>query len=374
MKRDIKNKLAPPDSSSLKRMAELEKQIGLHQQVLLEFFKSLKTKRDIIESATRLVTLVEHNYLLRRLEVVESISQALINLPLPGSFKQVGQYYLAMCLSRQGMLDEAQTQLEALADDIPHRYKSRAIISLAGLASEKGDFKSGLPLYVEASRVAGTEGLNDPSVKLVAQRMIAVVKSIDGDHKGALADLNSLFPLVRAASRWEPYLYYEHLNSLAVELAEVGRLEEAKRASETVIRSPYAHAYPQWRETRDEIQMKSRHTSRSFVVNVQLPVVADNVVHLPFAGYEGNANSPQSLSPRSRRARVINFEEWTKMSKEDDDTPQQKLARPQTQQMTISEKQAKLLRLIYDDNVTEEFLDKLLKAAEEIALSKQANN
>jgi hypothetical protein len=98
--------------------------------------------------------------------------------------------------------------------------------------------------------------------------------------------------------------------------------------------------------------------------------VADNVVHLPF----GNANSQQSFSPRSQQARVINFKEWIKMSKEDDDTPQQKPARPQTQQITLSEKQAKLLRLIYDDNVTEEFLDKLLKAAEEIALSKQANS
>ena len=281
MKRDTKNNFALLDSSSFKRVAELEKQSGLHQQVLLEFIKGLKTKQDIIELATRLVTLVEHNYLHRRLEVVESISQALINLPLPGSFKQVGQYYLTMCIKYQGRLDEAQKQFEALADTIPHRYKSRAIISLAGIASEKGDFKSGLPLYVEASRVAGIEGLNDPSVKIIAQRMIAVIKSIDGDHKGALADLNNMFPLVRAVSMQEPYLFYEHLNSLAVELAEAGRLEEARRASETALRSPYAHAYPQWRETRDEIRMKSQRASRSFVVNVQLPVVADNVVHLP---------------------------------------------------------------------------------------------
>jgi tetratricopeptide (TPR) repeat protein len=369
MKRDTKNTFALLDSYSFKQVAELEKQSGLHQQVLLELIKGLKTKQDIIELATRLVTLVEHNYLHHRFEVVESVSRALINLPVPGSFKQVGQYYLTMCIKYQGRLDEAQKQFEALADTIPHRYKSRAIISLAGMASEKGDFKSGLPLYVEASRVAGTEGTNDPSVKIIAQRMIAVIKSMEGDHKGALADLNSMFPLVRAVSLREPYLFYEHLNSLAVELAEAGRLEEALRASETAIRSPYAHAYPQWRETRDEIRMKSERASRSFVVNVQLPPVADNVVHLSF----GSANSPQSFSPRSRQARVINFKEWTKMSKEDDDTPQPKLARPQTQQMTLSEKQAKLLRLIYDDNVTEEFLDKLLKTVEEIALSKQAN-
>src|ERR1044071_8277253 len=182
MKRDTKNKFALLDSSSFKRVAELEKQSGL---VVSNFIKGLKTKQDIIELATRLVTLVEHNYLRRRLEVVEPISQALINLPLPESFKQVGQYYLTMCIKYQGRLDEAQKQFEALADTIPHRYKSRAIISLAGMAAEKGAFKSGLALSVAASRVAGIEGMNEPSVKIVAQRMIAVIKSIEGDHKGA---------------------------------------------------------------------------------------------------------------------------------------------------------------------------------------------
>ncbi|MGA9768517.1 MAG: hypothetical protein WBV94_05720 [Blastocatellia bacterium] len=380
MKIDAENNFALLDSSSFRQVAKLKSQSGSYSQVLSEFIKGLKTKQEIIELATRLVTLVEHNYLHRRAAVVESISQALINLPLPASYRQVGQYHLTMCIKNQGRPDEAKKQLEALASDIPHRYKSRAIISLAGMASEKGDFQSGLPLYVEASRVAGTQRFSDPVVKIVAQRMIAVIKSIDGDHKGALADLDRLFPFVRAVSRWEPYLFYEHLNSLAVEFAEAGRLEEAIRASETTIRSPYAHAYPQWRETRDEIAMKSQRASRSFVVNLRLPiaaeivmadtVVANNVVRLPV----GNADSPQSPGPRSQQARVINFKEWTKMSKENYDTPRHKPARSQMHQMTLSEKQAKLLRLIYDDTVTEEFLDKLLKTAEDMALSRQANN
>ncbi|HST22122.1 MAG TPA: hypothetical protein VLR90_13445, partial [Blastocatellia bacterium] len=110
MKRDTKNKFALLDSSSLKRVDEPEKQSGLHQQVLLELIKGLKTKQDIIELATRLVTLVEHNYLHHRFEVVESISRALINLPVPASFRQVGQYYLTMCIKYQGRLDEAQQQ------------------------------------------------------------------------------------------------------------------------------------------------------------------------------------------------------------------------------------------------------------------------
>lgn len=373
MKISAKNSLVLPDSSSFKWVAELGKQQGLHQQALLELFKSLKTKRDIIELATRLVTLVEHNYYHRRLEVVESISQALINLPLPLAFKQVGQYHMAICINRQGRFEEAQKQFEVLADEIRHRYKSRAILSMAYIANEKADFQSALPLYVEASRLAGTQEFKDPSVKIVAQRTIAVIKSKYGDHEGALADLNSLFPGVRAVSRQDPYLFYEHLNSLAVELAELGRLEEAKHASKTALTSAYAHAYPQWQETFDEIALKSQRASRSSVANIQLQVVADNVVYLPCARYSANINSPQSFGPRLKQARVINFEEWSKMSKEDD-APQQKPARPHRHQITLSEKQAKLLRLIYDDNVTEEFLDKLLKTAEDIESNKQISS
>lgn len=376
MQIDAKNNFALPDSSSLKRVSELENQsshIGLHQQIILGLIKGLKTKHDIIELAKRLVTLAEQNYLQRRLEVVEPISQALINMPLPESFRQVGQYHLAMCVKHQGRRDEAHKQLEALANNISHRYKSRAILSLAGMAFNKSDYQSALPLYIEASRAARTQESNDPSVNIIAQRMITVLKSIDGDHKGALADLESLFPLVRTVGRWQPYLFYEHLNSLAVELSELGRLEEAQRASDITIASPYAPAYPQWQETRDEIAMKSQRASRAFITNVKLPVAADNVVHMSFAGYAGNTNSPPSFSTRFQPARVINFEEWNKMSKEKNDTPQENSPRSQTQQMTLSEKQAKLLRLIYDDNVSEELLDKLLKTAEEVALTTQAN-
>jgi hypothetical protein len=46
-----------------------------------------------------------------------------------------------------------------------------------------------------------------------------------------------------------------------------------------------------------------------------------------------------------------------------------KSPRSQTRKMILSEKQAKLLRLIYDDNVSEELPDKLLGTAEEEALT-----
>ena len=370
------NNLIFKDISSFKRHSEHLNQAGyggLYQQIALSLIKGFQTKQDFIEHAARLVILAEHNHAHRRLDVLEQVSQALMNLPVGGSFKQVGQYYFASCIMRQGKLDEAQARFEALASDATNHYRSLAIMSLAAMAYKKGDNRSALPLYIEAGRAAASKGSADLSTQLVVQRSVAAIKSVEGDHTGALADLTSSFSLARAFGRWQPYLFYQHLNSLAVELGEVGRLEEAKRASEITLASAYAHAYPEWRETRNDLEEKSRRPKRSFVAGVESPVEASNVTYLPFAGHTGNFASPQSPNAPFRQARIIRFEEWNKMSKELN-TSQAKFARPQIQQMTVSEKQAALLKLIYADNVSEELLDKLLKTVEDMAVGKQAHS
>jgi hypothetical protein len=56
-------------------------------------------------------------------------------------------------------------------------------------------------------------------------------------------------------------LRYDYLNSLAVELAETGRIEEAKDAIGIALRSPFADRYPNWTATRGEIADKERRTS-----------------------------------------------------------------------------------------------------------------
>jgi hypothetical protein len=56
-------------------------------------------------------------------------------------------------------------------------------------------------------------------------KALAVLKAQDGYHERAIADMENLIPLIRHA---EPLVYYELLNSYAVELAEVGRKSEAR--------------------------------------------------------------------------------------------------------------------------------------------------
>jgi len=221
----------------------------------------------------------------------------------------------------------AHLLLEKLAGKLPPLFRARALLPIS-IASyyRSGDLKSCLFLNVEASRAAAYQDLYDPQTFLTSQRNIAVLTSIDGDHRGALSDLENLFPLARAVGRWQPYLLYEHLNSLAVELCEVGRLEEAWNVSRIVLASPFAPAYPEWRETREEIELRGWRPSRSTVAVTQIaPVTQEtneikNLVILATAWRDSPA--PASPAESQPPARVIKFPTRTPSMSEQNDKEQ----------------------------------------------------
>ena len=95
--------------------------------------------------------------------------------------------------------------------------------------------------------------------------MVGVLNSEDGNDWYTLANLKRMFPMVRSIASRRSYLFYDHLNSLAVELMAVGCLEEAANASSRALASPYAAAYPEWQETGRDISLKMRRPSRSVV-------------------------------------------------------------------------------------------------------------
>ena len=47
---------------------------------------------------------------------------------------------------------------------------------------------------------------------------------------------------------------FDYLNSLAVELGEVGRKYEARNVIKHVLESPFTIAYPEWLETADDLK------------------------------------------------------------------------------------------------------------------------
>jgi hypothetical protein len=200
------------------------------------------------EAATRrLLRLAEIAHGARDTAALREISLALQAIPLE-SAQRAAAYYGALVMKRAGLLDTAAAMLEPL--DVP-----RAGQTLATIRELQGQWSEATRLHAEAMRRA--KGVDALAV-VNARIQLATLKSIAGDHHAALADLESLWPMVRTLARRWPHLFYQLHNEIAVELAAVGQLDGARRACAVALSAPIAHAYPEWHETADELRELER--------------------------------------------------------------------------------------------------------------------
>lgn len=353
------------DCSSIDLLAALQagnRQSAFYQQLAQLLIKGFHAKEAIIEFGQRLTALAQHVYTLRRMDDVEQASRILINLPL-AEYRKIGLYYYALAIKRRGQTVQAESLLERVADDAPIRYRGQALLSLGAFAIARGELESALPFYKQALRVASKKDLLITAQTL---KMVAVVKGMDGDHRGAIADLESLLPAVRAVSVYRPEFLCDYSNSLAVELGEVGRLEEAQNVSRIALASPYASAYPEWRETWDEIAARGYRASRSVVAFTQ-PVRnnADNLAWLPVPEAGGDLVS-SSLAPEraNQPARVLSYLDWKKnMVKQPNDTPQD--GKP-SKELTGRQMLLRIMEITSAKDMTDEELREMVDALERI--------
>jgi hypothetical protein len=162
--------------------------------------------------------------------------------------------YGAHRLKNAGAAKQYREAILKVIDQIVPDYLPRTILGLADSYYLAGDIREAAFLCVDAARAARASG--DFLTEYMALRHLAVIRSVEGDHFGALDDLERLLPAMRSIATTYPSEYYEHLNSLAVELGEVGRLEEANQAVDVVLRSALAPRYPHWQETKAELANK----------------------------------------------------------------------------------------------------------------------
>jgi hypothetical protein len=162
-------------------------------------------------------------------------------------------------------------------------------------------------------------------------------------------ELEGLLPFARSMARSSPTAYLDHLNSLAVELCEIGRIQEAGAVSRIVLASPYAFAYPEWRETGADIARRG-YKSRSSVPVIQPfsePEKIQNVLYMP-------EPRPASGSPiKSGRGRLFSLEKWKKkMVKSNGDDELDKL--------TDKDLVLKILHMSSDEGMTWKKLRKII--------------
>jgi tetratricopeptide (TPR) repeat protein len=306
----------------------------------------LSSKRSFEALGNRLIGYAERAHRLRQLERLREISEVLSNLPIE-EYRYLGQYYLALSIHRNGKgnIEYARQTLERIVDHVPSRYRSRAILALAAISARKHDYDSELYYYDETIKAGGLD-----IASLEALRGIAILKAKEGYHNLSVKDLEKMYPLMRHAP---PHIYFGYLNSLAVELGEIGRKNEARNIIRHVLASPYAFAYPEWQQTGEDL----RPVGRSFVVPYPSPVRMGKLLSMP---------PVEQTEPikQDTPAPIVSLEQWKKkMGKEKNG--EKKEERPKNR----ADKLIKIYGSI-NEGTTDEELDKILDFLEKLKTKK----
>ena len=211
----------------------------LSERILTTIAKANET----LEQATRkLIRLAELAYGQRDYEGLRAITEALQAIPYAAA-QRAGMYYQAVLLKRVGDLDRAAELLATI-------NAPRALHTLATIYECKGEWAEATRLHVESIRAARDVDL---FTLASAGLQLATVRAIEGDHAASLQAFHALWPVLRVAAQFHPHLFTFWHNAVAVELSELGRFHEARRAIAIAQASPLAHRYPEIAETAREI-------------------------------------------------------------------------------------------------------------------------
>jgi tetratricopeptide (TPR) repeat protein len=256
-------------------------------------YQHLSSSVSVQQFGEKLIREAELAQAFRYTDRLEELGLVLFHFPLK-EYQIIGQYYLGWSKFRGG--EDVQSIFEKVIDQ-SKTYKTKGLISLGALMFGSRDFPSAIKCYTEALRTD-----NSPSVFVPIARTIAVIKATEGDHKQALKELESILPIAQCT---DPKSYYDYLNSYAVELGEAGRIEEAQSVCRVTLASPFAFAYPEWRETGQDLALRGYKSRSSVRVKQSFP---GNLLYMPVP--EASDTCIQSESSAAKP--VVSLEKWKK--------------------------------------------------------------
>lgn len=297
----------------------------------------------------KLIQLAEQAHSFRQFDKVRKYGEILSDLPLK-NYQAVGLYFQAVATNNRGYGDQekAKKLFEIAADIAPQKYRAKAILSMAAVSSHMADYESQLRFLLESARESC-----DISTKVRAHLGIAVYKSKEGFHGQSLKDLENLYAVARLA---QPVIFFDYLNSLAVELGEAGRKQEARSICKVTLASPFAFAYPEWQETAQDL----KEADRSFAVIDLAPCISPNVLPMPVV-----ERDERRQTGYNRPARVLNLQQWKeKMGKEPGGNGQDKKS---LQDMNEKDIFLRAMELFSDTKIPRNKRRRMLEAVEVIA-------
>ncbi|MGH9830114.1 MAG: tetratricopeptide repeat protein, partial [Blastocatellia bacterium] len=204
----------------------------------------------------------------RDIDALGTISDLILESFNGSSFAEVARFHKAHCLQAHGNVAAGRKLLTEVIKRVGSRFRARGLLALGASYRDAGEYSECRSLYLEAIRAADE---SDPLTRLQSLRMVAVVQAIEGDHFGSLSALQSLVPQTLYLGRWYPADVYDLLNSIAIELGELGRVDEAARIIDRVLRTPFAKNCPHWLDTKIELAKKRPLIFPPFTIAIGAP-------------------------------------------------------------------------------------------------------
>jgi hypothetical protein len=241
---------------------------------------------------------------------------------------------------------------------LPDWHLAKSFVCIAQALRSKLEFDPAFKLCLEATRLA--QRWDDVITNYQAQKEMAIIQSLRGDHKWALSFLQNAYPLIVAISKKRPALYYDYSNSLAVELNELGRVDEACVCADFALASPYASAYAGWHETHDDIMRRGYRSSRSVVM---FSKSLDSQRVLLFQSRPVLKPALSAVCPLVTSSPVINLAERKTMMANTKAIEEENKKNPpeNIQKMGRQQKQKEIMNAILDQKTTDDELRDILK-------------
>ena len=222
-----------------------------------KFYQSFRGNIDALKaSCERTLAAIQTAKAYGLLSEVEASAQILVRQPHP-EYHSIGHFYLAWVELMRG---NPQPEKFMQVAETSRRYHIPAIQALASIEGNNGDLTAMMKYHL-----AVLAGDPNPSERIESLRGVAVVKAMDGQHDKALADMQSIIPILRHA---DPEIFFHALNSLAVELGEAGQLDAAERICWLVQRAPMIDAHKGWRDTKEELLELRRLQNRPLRISL----------------------------------------------------------------------------------------------------------
>ncbi|HEY6332187.1 MAG TPA: hypothetical protein VI756_22860 [Blastocatellia bacterium] len=248
------------------------------QVVSTAAFYQMKPENDL--TLAKLARAAEECHVRRDFTALEILGDAMIGTDREPE-RSVGQYYRSLVVKRLGDGDVAESErlLVECSPGLPAQYRPRTLMAHAHAAGLVGNRDDAVRLFIKAWRAGIKNDFCDLKTVVSAARFLNYWRATDGGARKALENLHDLLPMVRTAARIYPFLYYDHLDTMAYVAGMLGKWQEAKQMSDVVMTAPMAGAYPNWREHHEIFSKEALRRKSTIVVPDSRLFEAGGIAH-----------------------------------------------------------------------------------------------